>query len=352
MTHKSAVSPRLRRSHCDEPGIIRKGRGRGFEYFDARSGEKITDPDTLRRIYGLVIPPAWKQVWICPYPNGHLQAVGVDGAGRQQYRYHDVWRKRRDAEKFDRVLDFAVQLPRLREICSELLERDGLDRERVLACAVRLLDHGFFRIGTEEYDAFGLATICKEHACVRNGTVTFDYPSKGGKRRIVSIADPAVAEVVSRLERRRGGGPELLACRDDRRWVNLSSRDINAFIKEHCGEGFTAKDFRTWSATVLAAVALAVSAAAAASKTARQRAISRATAEVAHYLGNTPAVARRAYIDPRVFDRYRSGWTIAGVLDELGATCGEFSIQGRVEEAVLDLLRERTSSDDLERVPT
>lgn len=299
-----------------------------------------------------MLPPAWTGVWICPYPNGHLQAVGVDAAGRRQYRYHDVWRERRDAEKFDRMLDFATQLPRLRKICAEFLERDELDRERVLACAVRLLDHGFFRIGTEAYDTFGLATIRKEHVSVRDGTVTFDYPSKGGKQRIVAVVDPAAVEVVGMLERRRSGGPELLAYRDGRRWVNLSSRDINAFIKEHCGDGFTPKDFRTWSATVLAAVALAVSAAAATSKTARRQAISRATREVAHYLGNTPAVARRAYIDPRVFDRYQSGWTIAGVLDELGAAFGESSIQGRVEEAVLDLLREQTSSDDLERVPT
>jgi DNA topoisomerase I len=298
-----------------------------------------------------MIPPAWKDVWICPYPNGHLQAVGVDAAGRQQYRYHDMWRKRRDAEKFDRMLDFAAQLPQLRKICAEFLEHGELDRDRVLACAVRLLDHGFFRMGTEEYDTFGLATIHKEHVSVDEQTVTFDYPSKGGKQRIVSVVDPGVAEVVRVLKRRRSGGSELLAYREGHCWVDVSSRDINAFIKEHCGNDFTAKDFRTWSATVLAAVALAVSTAAVTSKTARQRAISRATSEVAHYLGNTPAVARRAYIDPRVFDRYQSGWTIAGALDELGATFGEPSIQGRVEEAVLDLLREQTSSSDLERVP-
>ncbi len=168
-----------------------------------------------------MLPPAWTDVWICPYPNGHLQAVGVDAAGRQQYRYHDVWRERRDAEKFDRMLDFAAQLPRLRKICAELLGRKELDRERVLACAVRLLDHGFFRIGTEEYDTFGLATIRKEHVTLRDGTVTFDYPSKGGKQRLVAVVDPAVAEVVGMLERRRSGGPELLAYREGRRWATL-----------------------------------------------------------------------------------------------------------------------------------
>lgn len=346
---------RLRRSDCDGPGIVRKGRGRGFAYFDSKSGEQVSDPDTLQRIRDLVIPPAWKEVWICPHPHGHLQAVGVDAAGRRQYRYHDLWRKRRDAEKFDRMLDFAACLPGLRGQCARLLTDDEFGREQILACAVRLLDYGFFRIGMEEYaeehSTYGLATIRKEHVSVQDGKVTFDYSAKGGKQRIVSVVDPAVAEIVRRLRRRRGGGPELLAYRDGREWKDVSSRDINAFIKQQCGKEFTAKDFRTWSATVLAAVAVAVSGAAAASKTARKRAISRATKEVAHYLGNTPAVTRHSYIDPRVFDRYRSGWTIAGVLPELGAELGQPSIQGRVEEAVLDLLTERTESDDVEQVP-
>ena len=350
------MTARLRRSTCDGPGIVRKGRGRGFAYFDSESGEKITDPETLQRIRDLAVPPAWRDVWICPHPNGHLQAVGVDAAGRRQYRYHDLWRKRRDAAKFDRMLDFAACLPDLRAQCAQLLAGDRLEREQVLACAVRLLDYGFFRIGMEEYaeenSTYGLATIHKEHVSIQDDTLTFDYPAKGGKQRIVSVVDPAVSKVVRRLRRRRGGGPELLAYRDGREWRDVSSRDINAFVKRHCGEEFTAKDFRTWNATVLAAVALAVSGAAAASKTARKRAITRAIKEVAYYLGNTPAVARSSYIDPRVFDRYRSGWTIAGVLPELASQLGQPSIQGRAEEAVLDLLTERTESDTLEQVTT
>jgi DNA topoisomerase I len=346
---------RLRRSHCDIPGIVRKRRGRGFAYFDGASSERINDADMLQRIRDLAIPPAWKDVWICPYPNGHLQAVGIDAAGRRQYRYHDLWRQRRDAAKFDRMLDFAACLPDLRARCAQLLASQKLDREPVLACAVRLLDYGFFRIGmeayAEEHATYGLATIRKEHVSAQDGNVIFDYPAKGGKQRIVSVVDPAVSEIVQRLKRRRHGGPELLAYRNGREWRDVSSRDINAFIKQQCGQEFSAKDFRTWNATVLAAVALAVSGAAATSKTARKRAITRATQEVAGYLGNTPAVARASYIDPRVFDRYRSGWTIGGVLSELGAELGQPSIQGRVEEAVLDLLTERTESDDLERVP-
>ena len=332
------------------------------------TGEKITDSGERQRIAELAIPPAWKDVWICPYGNGHLQAVGVDGAGRRQYRYHDAWRRRRDGEKFERMLEFAACLPALRARCADLLQGDGLTRERVLACAVRLLDYGFFRIGTEEYaeehETYGLATMRKEHVTVSasrgagglppHSEVTFDYLAKGGKRRVVSIVDDGVSDVVRALKRRRGGGPELLAYRDGDEWRDITSRDINAFIKELCGQEFTAKDFRTWNGTLLAAVALAVSGAAATTKTGRRQAIVRATREVAHYLGNTPAVARNSYIDPRVFDRYRSGWTIAGVLEDLGedTRLGEPSIQGRVEEAVRDLLTEPRSSDAVERIPT
>jgi DNA topoisomerase IB len=331
---------------------VRKGRGRGFEYFDRDSGEKITDPAVLQRIRDLAIPPAWRDVWVSPHPNGHLQAVGIDDAGRRQYRYHDHWRERRDAEKFDRMLEFAERLPQLRSMCAKLLSGDELDRERVLACAVRLLDYGLFRVGSEQYAAenssFGLATIRKAHVSVHGREVAFDYPAKGGKRRVLSLVDDDVAEVVGALRRRRGGGPELLAYRDrDHRWVDVSSRDVNDFVKQLCGDRFSAKDFRTWHATVLAAVALAVSGRAARSKTARKRAMARATQEVAHYLGNTPAVARNSYIDPRVFDRYQSGWTIGGVLDELGAEAepGEPCTHGRVEEAVRDLLTDRAGSD-------
>jgi DNA topoisomerase IB len=348
---------RLRRSCPDRHGIVRKGRGRGFEYFDSTTGEKITDPETLERIADLVIPPAWKDVWICPFANGHLQAIGIDAAGRRQYRYHDDWRRRRDLEKFDRMLRFAAELPALREQCAKLLTGEEPDRERVLACAVRLLDYGFFRMGTEEYaeehETYGIATIRKEHVSIRYDEVTFDYPAKGGKRRIVSLVDADAAAMVRRLKRRRGGGPELLAYLEDRRWHDVTSRDINGFIKANAGEEFSAKDFRTWHATVLAAVGLAVSARAATSKTGRDRAIRRTVSEVAHYLGNTPAVARGSYIDPRVFDRYRSGWTISGVLESLGEDMriGELSIIGRVEEAVLDLLTGPRASDDVERIP-
>jgi DNA topoisomerase IB len=284
-------------------------------------------------------------VWICPWPNGHIQATGVDAAGRLQYRYHDVWRTQRDREKFDHMVDFGRALPKLRERIADDLAQDGLTRTRVLACAARLLDLGFFRIGTEGYaeqnQTYGLATIRKDHVCVRGNVVEFDYVAKSGKQRIQSIVDPTVVEVVRALKRRRSGGPELLAYRtDDGAWCDVKSSDINAYIKEVTGGDYSAKDFRTWSATVLAAVALAVSANAARSRTARKRALSRAFQEVAHYLGNTPAVCRGSYVDPRVVDRYLAGVTVAKALEKLGAGAqeGHLGTQGEIEWAVLDLL--------------
>jgi DNA topoisomerase I len=338
---------RIRRVDCSGPGIRRRRRGRSFSY-EGPDGEAVTDPEVLARIRGLGIPPAWKDVWICPIPTGHLQAVGTDAAGRRQYLYHEAWRTRRDQEKFDHMLEFAHALPVLRERAAEHLAGDGLTRERVLACATRLLDRGFFRMGTEGYaeqnQTYGLATIQKRHVRLDGDLISFDYVSKNGKRRLESVLDPAVSEVVAQLKRRgAGGGPELLAYKRGRAWVDVRSEDINAYIREQTGGDFTAKDFRTWSATVLAAVALASSFPQARSRTARARAISRAVKEVAHYLGNTPAVCRASYIDPRVFDRYRSGLTIAGVLERLGQVDepGEPAHQGPVEEAVLDMIEDK-----------
>ena len=349
---------RLRRSDCSRPGITRRRRGRGFCYHD-QNGARIEDPVVLERISELGIPPAWNDVWICPYPHGHLQATGTDAAGRKQYRYHPEWRARRDQEKFDDMVRFARALPALREhVAADLASSDEPTRRRVLACAVRLLDRGFFRIGGEEYaadnESYGLATMRKEHVRVEAGDVmVFDYPAKHGKRRVQAVVDPDVCRLVKTLKRRRGGGPELLAYRDGRTWRDIRSADINEYLKDATGDAFSAKDFRTWSATVLAAIALAVSGEVATTATGRKRAIVRAVKEVAHYLGNTAAVARASYIDPRVFDAYNAGLIIRPVLEQVGdaAQPGELPIHQRaVEEAVLDLLNERESSPALERV--
>jgi DNA topoisomerase I len=347
---------RLKRVDCSEPGITRRKRGRGFEYLYSNTRKRVTELDVIQRIKELVIPPAWQEVWICPYPNGHIQAIGTDAAGRKQYLYHPRWRTRRDAEKFERMLEFGKRLPHLRAVCARHMALTGMPRERVLACAARLLDHGFFRIGTESYaennGTYGLATMRKEHVSLAKGVITFDYLAKGGKRHVTSVVESNVYEIVSSLKKRRGGGEELLAYKENGRWMDVSSSDINEYLKEQMGNEVTAKDFRTWNATVLAAVAMAISGNAASSRTSRKRAMARAVKEVAHYLGNTPAVCRASYIDPKVFDRYRSRWTISGALDAIGeeAAFGEPSIQGAIEEAVIDLLEENTASGAVERI--
>jgi len=348
--------PRLRRADCSGPGIVRRRRGRGFTYTFS-DGEPVEDPDALARIKDLAIPPAWRDVWICPHPNGHLQAVGMDAAGRKQYLYHEKWRARRDQEKFERMLEFARSLPKVRRRCQADLKLDGFPRDKVLACATRLLDRGFFRIGTEGYaeqnQTYGLATMQKRHVRLRDGgELVFDFVAKGNQRRIQGITDPDVHEVVAALKRRRNGPPDLLVHKEGRVWVDVKSGDINNYIRGSSGGDFTAKDFRTWNATVLAAVALAVSGSAATSRTATKRAIKNAVDEVAYYLGNTPAIARVSYIDPRVFDRYLSGLTISGALESLGTDIdlGAPSFQGAIEDAVLDLLEDRRSSPFLEKL--
>lgn len=341
---------RLRRVDCAQPGITRRGRGRGWQFLD-RHGETITDPEVIARCKALAIPPAWRDVWICEVANGHLQAVGTDAAGRRQYRYHDEWRRRRDTAKFDDMLDFARALPDLRAHCTEVLAAgDEPSRDRVLACAVRLLDLGFFRVGGDqgpvEAESFGLTTIRKDHVRISADALHFTYPAKGGIDRQVTTTDPSIRELVATMRRRRSGGDELLAYKVGRAWVDVTARDVNELIKAHCGEAASAKTFRTWSGTVLAAVALAV-AGWASSATQRRRAEARAAAEVAEYLGNTPTVARSSYIDPRVFDHYRADVTIAGAIDELAATIepGQPAIHGHIEEAVIGLLTDPDAAE-------
>jgi DNA topoisomerase I len=335
--------PRLRRADCAGRGFTRRRRGRGFDYYDDQ-GNRITDPIILTRIEELVIPPAWGDVWICPWPNGHIQATGTDAAGRRQYRYHDEWRTQRDAAKHLRVLDFARRLPRMRQRVELDLVGTELSERRVLATAVRLLDLGFFRVGSEEYaeenQTYGLATLRKDHVSIQGDVLVFDYEAKGGKQRVQSVVDPAVLDVVRTLKRRRGGGAELLAYRSGGRWRDVRSDAVNAYIREVTGGDFTAKDFRTWHATVLMAVALAVSIAAPTSTSGRKRAVSRAVTEVASYLGNTPAVARASYIDPRVIDLYEDGVTIAPALERLGADVeyGSLATHGVIERSVLRML--------------
>ena len=332
----------LLRSDLGRAGIKRRRCGRGFRYVGPHAAP-VTDPETLRRIKALVIPPAWADVWICPHPDGHIQAIGTDAAGRRQYRYHDLWREQRDREKHDRMLEFGAALPHAREVVMRHLAGQGLSRERVLAAAIRLIDLGFFRPGGEEYAAengtFGLATIRREHVSFSGGQLVFEYTAKGTKHREQAVAEGQVCAVVRSLKRRRSGGDELLAYRSGRRWHDVTAADINDYLREVSGGDFSAKDFRTWHATVLAAVGLAVSEPAAGAS-ARKRAVARVVREVADYLGNTPAVARASYIDPRVIRLYERGITIAPALDALGESTGfgELATHGDTEATVLDLL--------------
>ncbi|MGI5323764.1 DNA topoisomerase IB [Actinomadura nitritigenes] len=334
----------LQRSDPSEPGFARRKCGTGFTYLGP-DGRTLADPAERARIRALVIPPAWQDVWICPDADGHIQAMGTDAAGRRQYLYHEAWREQRDREKHDHVLDLAARLPDVRETLAGHLARRGYGRERVLSAAVRLIDLGFFRIGSEEYAAengtFGLATVLREHVTCRRGEVAFEYPAKGSKDRYQSVAEENVCKVVTGLKRRGDGSPELLAYRTPNGWHDVTASDINAFIREVTGGDFTAKDFRTWHATVLAAVGLAVSTRAGTGETARNKAVVRVVKEVAAYLGNTPAVARASYIDPRIITLYESGRTIAPALTKLGvdASPGELATQGPVEQSVINLLK-------------
>lgn len=332
---------RLRRSDPNEPGYTRRRSGRGFRYVD-RAGRPVNDPAELERIQALVIPPAWRDVWICPDPKGHIQAVGIDAAGRRQYRYHDQWRVQRDAAKFDHVLEVGTHLPKVRALVAEHLHTRGYGRERVLAAAVRLLDVGCFRIGGEEYasgeDAtFGLATLRREHVAVVRGAVRFCYPAKGGVERTLEVADEPVRRIVRGLLRRDTDQPELLAYRTGDEWSDVRSADINAYLREVSGIDISAKDFRTWNGTVLAATLLATADLELGGQrtgvTARKRTVSRAMKDVAGYLGNTPTVARASYVDPRVVDLYLDGTTIAATLAGVEPDARE-----DIERAVLDLL--------------
>jgi DNA topoisomerase IB len=309
-----------------------------------RNGEPIRDREVLERIRGLAIPPAWEEVWICPDPRGHIQATGYDDAGRKQYLYHESWHKRQDRLKFDRALEFGAALPKLRQQVVRDLARRGLARERVLACAIRLLDLGFFRIGSEQYatenDTYGLATLRQRHLRLERGKAVFDYPAKGGERHLQVVTDELVLPTLRALKRRRRGGRELLVYWQSRQWVDVRSDEINEYVKHAAGGAFTAKDFRTWNATVLAAVALGNEDGQPASAAARKRAATTAVGQVAEYLSNTPAVCRRSYIDPRTFDHFDSGKTIHAALKRIidRSDPSEFPDRERIERAVLKLL--------------
>ncbi len=335
---------RLRRSDSDGPGITRVRCGRGFRYVDP-AGRPVTGAAEKQRLRELVVPPAWQDVWICPWPNGHIQAMGTDSAGCRQYLYHRKFREQQEAAKHEHVLEAARTLPELRSRVADDLASRGLSRERVPACAARLLDLGFFRIGNESYrrdnDSYGLTTLLKEHVSCRRGEVSFTFPAKSAKEQSRTLVDAPAYRALRSLMRRSGGGPRLFVYWQGRAWHEVRAEDLNSYLRECSGTDLTAKDFRTWHATVLAAVALAVSVQVSRdSRTARKRAVTRAVREVSEYLGNTPAVCRASDINPRTVELFEQGRTIAPDLDRLGAEAsfGHPATQGEIEAAVLRLL--------------
>jgi DNA topoisomerase-1 len=307
----------------------------------------VNDLATLERIESLVIPPAWTDVWICADELGHLQAVGTDAAGRRQYLYHQRWRERRDVEKFTHVEEFAVHLPALRTHVADDLQRRGLPRERVLACAVRLLDSGTFRVGSDVYAAengtFGLTTLRRSHVSLHRGRARFEYRAKSGVRRSQEISDAEAVRAIRALLRRPGRGGRLLTYRSDNgRWSAIRASDLNEYLRDALGIDASAKDFRTWHGTVLAALGFAGVEDVSLVGRARQRAVRAVVSDVAESLGNTPAVARRSYIDPRVIDAFESGITIAGEIRQIPDDPFDDEVSDRtrrtIEEAVLALL--------------
>ena len=292
-------------------GFRRLGKPKRFRYVDP-SGRRIADTAVLQRIYALAIPPAWKDVWICPRDDGHLQATGRDARGRKQYRYHARWRVMRDEVKYGRLVAFAAALPKIRARTHADLARSGLPREKVLAAAVQLLEKTLIRVGNDEYarqnSSIGLTTMRDSHAKVTGSTVRFEFRGKSGIRHAINLDDRRLAAIVKAC--RDLPGYELFQYVDDdgTRQV-IDSSDVNAYLRGICGDDFTAKDFRTWSGTLLAARTLAA-AAGFASQRAAKRNIVNAIESVARTLGNTKTVCRKSYVHPAVIDAYMEGTTI------------------------------------------
>jgi DNA topoisomerase I len=318
----------------DAPGYRRVRCGRGFVYFDA-DDERVTDKEVLSRLRALAIPPAWEAVWIARDPRGHLQATGRDARGRKQYRYHERWRATRDEVKFANMIAFGEALPRLRRRVREDLGRPGLPREKVVATVVHLLDVTGLRVGNPEYvrqnESYGLTTLRSRHARVRTNGVVFSFKGKSGKEQVLGVQDRRMARIVGRCK--EIPGQELFQYRDDADACRaVSSGDVNEYIRAATGADFTAKDFRTWWGTVLAAEALR-SAGPARSATQAKKKVAEAVRHVAALLGNTVAVCRRFYLHPAVVEAYEDG-----VVIEPGRASKWLSAE---ERATLALLRER-----------
>ena len=302
---------RLRTVSCSDPGWRRVRRGRGFQYLDA-SGEPLGTED-VERIRTLAIPPAWTEVWICPHPRGHLQAVGTDDAGRRQYLYHPQWRQQRDLEKFDRVATYGEQLPLMRRRLRAQMRTEATapesERQRILAVAVRLLDLGCFRPGSDsaaDEGSHGLTTLERQHVRRDGDAIRFRFVGKAGVDHEITIEDPDVVHALDATPHRRSRSARLLETKVDGRWRPLTADEVNAYMAQVTGTDMTAKDFRTWHATAEAAVTLAQDPSPTSGRGRRER-IRSAYAAASDLLGNTPAMAKSAYVDPRLIDLFEAG---------------------------------------------
>jgi DNA topoisomerase-1 len=329
---RTVADVQLRFAHDFDHGIGRIGDRGTFTYVHARGGP-VSDPAVLGRIASLVIPPAWRDVWVSEDADSHLQATGIDSRGRKQYRYHPAWRHDRDELKFSDMEAFGRVQPRLRAHVSGALS-DGRQpsHRRVLALSLRLLDVGLFRVGSDRYardnQHYGLTTLLRNQLTIRDRKAVFDYTGKAGRRQRLSIADPEALAVLTTLRRRRSGPAELLAYRGPRGWTRIHREDVNNFLRVEAAGPFSAKEYRTWNATVLAAVALANE------RPQASRAAIVASRAAAAALGNTPAIARRSYVDPRILDLYAAG----KVLEADHRPSDSWQERARVEQAVLELL--------------
>ncbi|RIL06325.1 MAG: DNA topoisomerase I [Proteobacteria bacterium] len=336
---ESAREAGLRYVDTATPGIRRVRSGRGFRYADA-AGQSVRDAATLARIRALAIPPAWTEVWICPLANGHVQATGRDARGRKQYRYHAAWGAIRNETKFGRMVEFARALPRIRARVEADLARPGLPREKVLAAVVRLLERSLIRVGCDEYaranDAYGLASMCDEHVRIAGAELRFRFRGKGGREHGIVVRDRRLAGIVRRC--RDLPGQDLFQYVDDAGAPQcIGSGDVNAYLREVAGADFTAKDFRTWGATLLAAVELAREAPAASAR-ARARAVGAMLRSVSERLGNTAAVCRKYYVNPCVVEAYEAG-ALHGRMDAEVAPGHASEALERAEQALVALLR-------------
>jgi DNA topoisomerase I len=338
--------PGLRYSSDDRRGITRRRAGRGFVYHDAE-GRRITDRETLERIRKIVIPPAWTDVWISPWPNGHIQATGRDARGRKQYRYHARYRARRDTQKFERLVAFARALPTIREQVDRDLARPGLPREKVLAAVVRLLELTLIRVGNDEYArlnrSFGLTTLRDHHAKIEGSSVTFRFRGKSGQQHEVGLRDRRLAAVVKHC--RDLPGRELFQyVGDDGEPHDVASEHVNDYLAA-IAPGVTAKDFRTWGGTVLAFRALRALGGAATDRE-KQKNVVAAIRRTAEDLGNTPTVARQAYVHPAVVDAYLDGRIRSALVEAAeDADVAPGGTDPAEERAVVALLRARLNED-------